>query len=148
MSRSSSHLHYSINISHNSHLSQLLLYLTITMEFELNYSLHDCCFLKNMSAFMSLHSWGNWFCRLRLNAWDNQCSPHCVYIIWLSCGWIQHRRHREFQQLLVHQQRILSWYWLMLGRFLTHDSYSENVLHSIVTSLTITTVEDMIRLAT
>ena len=133
------HLHSSIKTSNNSHLSQLQLYLTITMEVELHYSLHDYCFLqkKKMSFFMSLHSWVNWFCRLRLNVWGNQCSLHCVYIIWLSCGWIQHPRHRELQQLLGPQQRILSWYWLMLGRLHTLDHASpfiQSVLHSILTS--------------
>jgi hypothetical protein len=56
-------------------------------------------------------------CRLRLSVWVNQYSLHWNYIIWLSCGWNQHHLHQtEFQQLSGPQQRILSWFSLILGR--------------------------------
>lgn len=122
---------------------QIEYFIPITLQVELHYSFHYYYFfcVQILPVYIFPHSWVNWFCRLRLNVWDNQCSLHCSYITWLSCGWIWRPRHREFQQLLGPQQRILSWSWLMVGRFHTLDLASpfillmhlENLLHSIVT---------------
>jgi hypothetical protein len=94
------------------------------MEFVINYaiSIYSQIILISPSLFMLANSSLNSICRLRLSVWVNQCSLHWNYTIWLSYGLIQQLLHlTEFQQLSGRQQRILSWFSLILRRLRTLD---------------------------